>query len=46
MTSELVDLLIYKYWAPESLEFDHITDMEQRFHALIDTLFFIQETLP
>ena len=39
MTSELVDLLIEKYLAPEFLEFDHITDLEQRFHALIDTLF-------
>ena len=39
MTSELVDLLIEKYLAPEFLEFDHITDMDQRFHALIDTLF-------
>ncbi len=39
MTSELVDLLIEKYLAPEFLELDHITDLEQRFHALIDTLF-------
>ena len=39
MTFELVDLLIEKYLAPEFLEFDHITDMEKRFHALIDTLF-------
>ena len=39
LISELVDLLIEKYLAPEFLEFDHIADMEQRFHALIDTLF-------
>ena len=42
MTSELVDLLIEKYLAPEFLEFDHISDLEQRFHALIDTLFSLE----
>ena len=39
MTIELVDLLIEKYEAPEFLQFDHIQDMEQRFQALIDTIF-------
>ncbi len=39
MTVELAQLLIDKYEAPELLQFDHIEDMEQRFHALIDTIF-------
>lgn len=39
MTIELVDLLIEKYEATEFLQFDHILDMEERFNALIDTLF-------
>ena len=39
MTIELVDLLIEKYEAPEFLQFDHIQDLEQRFQALIDTIF-------
>jgi AcrR family transcriptional regulator len=39
MTIELVDLLIEKYEAPEFLQFDHIEDLEQRFQALIDTVF-------
>ena len=39
MTSELVDLLIEKYLTPEILEFGYITDMKQRFHVSIDTLF-------
>ena len=39
LTIELVDLLIEKYEAPEFLQFDHIQDMEQRFQALIDTIF-------
>ncbi|UCG06207.1 MAG: TetR family transcriptional regulator [Desulfobacterales bacterium] len=39
MTIALVDLLIEKYEAPEFLKFDHIQDLEQRFHALIDTVF-------
>lgn len=39
MTLELVDLLIEKYEAPEFLQFDHIENMDQRFHALMDTIF-------
>jgi len=39
MTIELVDLLIEKYEAPEFLQFDHIQDVEQRFNALMDTIF-------
>ena len=39
MTIELVELLIEKYEAPEFLQFDHIEDLEQRFQALIDTVF-------
>lgn len=39
MTIELVDFLIEKYEAPEFLKFDHIQDMEQRFIALMDTIF-------
>lgn len=39
MTVELVDLLIEKYEAPDFLDFSHIQDRKQRFHALMDTLF-------
>ena len=39
MTIELVDLLIEKYEAPEFLQFDHIENLEQRFQALMDTVF-------
>ena len=39
MTIELVDLLIEKYEAPEFLQFDHIDNLEQRFQAMIDTVF-------
>lgn len=39
MTIELVDLLIEKYEAPEFLQYEHIQDLEQRFQALIDTVF-------
>ncbi|MEA3230893.1 MAG: TetR/AcrR family transcriptional regulator [Thermodesulfobacteriota bacterium] len=39
MTAALADFLIEKYEAPEFLRFDHIKDMEQRFHALMDTIF-------
>ena len=39
MTVALADLLIEKYEAPEFLQFDNIQDMEQRFNALIDTVF-------
>ena len=39
MTIELVDLLIEKYEAPEFLQFDHIDNIEQRFQAMIDTVF-------
>lgn len=39
MTFELVELLIEKYMEPGFLQFNHITDLEQRFHTLIDTIF-------
>ena len=39
MTTELVDLLIEKYEAPEFLQFNHIDDLEKRFQAMIDTVF-------
>jgi len=42
MTIELVELLIDKYEAPEFLQFDHIEDLEQRFQALMDTVFSIE----
>jgi AcrR family transcriptional regulator len=39
MTTELVNLLIEKYEAPEYLQFSHIDDLEKRFQAMIDTVF-------
>ena len=39
MTVELVDLLIDKYQAPELLRFDSALDAEERFKALLDTIF-------
>lgn len=42
MTIELVDLLIEKYEAPHFLQFDHFTEMEARFRALVDTLFSLE----
>ena len=39
MTVELVDLLIDKYEAPDFLDFSHISDLNQRFQALMDTIF-------
>jgi len=39
MKLELVELLIEKYEAPEFLKFDHIENGEERFTALMDTLF-------
>jgi AcrR family transcriptional regulator len=39
MKLELVDLMIEKFEAPEFLTFDHIEDDEDRFQALMDTLF-------
>ena len=39
MTLALADFLIEKYEAPEFLEFDNIVDIEERFHALMDTIF-------
>ena len=39
MTTELVEVLIEKYMAPEFLRFDHIEDMQERFAALLDTVF-------
>ena len=35
----LVDLLIEKYKSPDMIDFDHIEDDEERFDALIETLF-------
>jgi len=42
MTTELVDLLIEKYEAPEFLDFSHIPDLKHRFQALMDTLFSLE----
>jgi AcrR family transcriptional regulator len=42
MTEELVDLLIEKYEAPEFLDFSHISDLNQRFQALMDTIFSLE----
>ena len=42
MTEELVDLLIEKYEAPEFLDFGHISDLKQRFQALMDTIFSLE----
>jgi AcrR family transcriptional regulator len=42
MTFELVELLIEKYLEPGFLKFNHITDLEQRFYTLIDTIFSIE----
>jgi AcrR family transcriptional regulator len=39
LTLELVDYLIEKYEAPEYLQFDQIEDPQQRFEALLDTIF-------
>ena len=39
MIPQLAELPIEIFLAPEILEFDFGTGMEQRFHALIDTLF-------
>jgi AcrR family transcriptional regulator len=39
MTVELAQFLIEKYEAPEFLQFDLIQNAEQRFHALMDTIF-------
>jgi AcrR family transcriptional regulator len=39
LTAELSQWLIEKYEAPDFLQFDHIKDMEKRFHALINTIF-------
>lgn len=39
MKLELVNLLIEKFEAPEFLTFDHIENDEERFNALMDTLF-------
>jgi AcrR family transcriptional regulator len=42
MTVELVDLLIDKYMATEFLDFSHIRDLNQRFQALMDTIFSLE----
>ncbi len=42
MTIELVDLLIEKYEAPEFLDFSHIPDLNERFQALMDTIFSLE----
>jgi hypothetical protein len=39
MTSELVELMIEKYMAPEMLRFHHIADPRQRLEAMIDIIF-------
>lgn len=39
MKLELVDLLIEKYESPAMLDFDHITDAEAHFNALMDVIF-------
>lgn len=39
MKLALVDLLVEKYNAPEFLSLEHIEDDEERFEALMDTLF-------
>ena len=39
MKLELVDLLIEKFESPEFLTFDHIDNDEERFNALMETLF-------
>ncbi len=42
MTIELVDLIIEKYEAPEFLDFSHIPDLNERFQALMDTIFSLE----
>ncbi len=42
LTVELAQSLVEKYEAPELLQFDHIQDLEQRFHALMDTIFSLE----
>ena len=39
LTLELVDLMLEKYMAPGYLDFSHISNLEDRFNALIDTIF-------
>lgn len=39
MKLELINLLIEKYKSPDMLSFEHITDDQDRFHALINILF-------
>jgi len=39
MKLALVDLLVEKYKAPEFLSLDHIEDDEERFNALMETIF-------
>jgi len=39
MTSELVELMIEKYMAPEMLQFHQIADPEQRLQAMVDIIF-------
>lgn len=39
MMLALADFLIERYEAPEFLQFDHVEDMENRFRALMDTIF-------
>ena len=42
MMLALADFLIEKYEAPEFLQFNHIEDTEERFHALMDTIFSLE----
>ena len=39
LTLKLVDLMLEKYLAPGFLDFSHISNLEDRFNALIDTIF-------
>ena len=39
LTLKLVDLMLEKYMAPGYLDFSHISNLEDRFNALIDTIF-------
>ena len=39
LTLKLADLMLEKYLAPGYLDFSHISNLEDRFNALIDTIF-------
>ena len=42
LTFELIDLMIEKFKSAHLLKFDHITDDEERFSALMDMIFSLQ----